>query len=270
MKPFAVAIAPTGARRTKQDHPAMPVSVQEIAAEAKRCVAAGATVLHLHVRDGQGQHTLATEAYRTATQAVRKAVGDKIIVQATTEAVGRYTPAEQMALVRELRPEAVSIAVKEMVPEKEPQPEAATFYAWTARERIAVQHILYSAEEAVRFRGLVARGVMGEKHPHVLFVLGRYHKSQQSEPIELLPFLANWPADWPWSVCAFGALEARCMATACALGGHARVGFENNFHKPDGSTAVSNADLVANLAVMAPTMGRTVATIDEARRIYGV
>jgi 3-keto-5-aminohexanoate cleavage enzyme len=58
MTPLVVIVAPTGARRSKADHAGLPITPDEIAAEAARCCAAGATVLHLHVRDEDGAHTL--------------------------------------------------------------------------------------------------------------------------------------------------------------------------------------------------------------------
>ena len=64
--PFVVMCAPNGARRTKDDHPALPLTPAEIAAEAERCADAGAALLHLHVRDTAGRHSLSPELYREA------------------------------------------------------------------------------------------------------------------------------------------------------------------------------------------------------------
>src|SRR5690554_6718411 len=97
--PFAIAVAPNGARRTKADHPRLPMLPDELARDAAEARAAGAAMIHLHVRDAEGKHSLDLGLYREAIAAVRDAVGDRLVVQATTEAVGRYTPREQMALV---------------------------------------------------------------------------------------------------------------------------------------------------------------------------
>lgn len=69
----------------------------------------------------------------------------------------------------------------------------------------------------------------------------------------------------PWFVCAFGGFEARCALIAISLGGHARVGFENNLHRPDGSLAESNAELVKVVAKGAALVGRTLADGAAAR-----
>ena len=103
MTPLLVMVAPNGARRTKADHPNLPITPPEIAREAELCRAAGATVLHLHVRAPDGRHSLDPDLYRAAVDAVRAALGARMVIQMTTEAVGRYSPAEQMAAVREVR-----------------------------------------------------------------------------------------------------------------------------------------------------------------------
>ena len=83
-EPLVVAVAPNGARKSQQDHPALPITPEEIAREAAACAEAGAAMLHLHVRDAQGRHSLDVEAYRTAIAAVRRAVGQRMILQVTT------------------------------------------------------------------------------------------------------------------------------------------------------------------------------------------
>jgi uncharacterized protein (DUF849 family) len=111
MNPLVVMVAPNGARRTKADHVKVPITPAEIARDAASCAEAGASVLHVHVRAADGRHSLNPDLYRAAIEAVRAALGERLVIQITTEAVGRYTPAEQMRVVRELRPEAVSLAL---------------------------------------------------------------------------------------------------------------------------------------------------------------
>lgn len=266
--PLAIAVAINGARRTKADHPGLPMTVLEIAREAALCAEAGAAMLHLHVRDGEGRHSLDADLYRAATDAVRREAGPAIIVQASTEAVGQYSPAQQMSLVRALRPEAVSLALAEIVPDGTAEAEAAPFYREVVEAGTGVQHILYSVSDVLRLRDCSTRGIIPEPRPHALFVLGRYTAGQQSDPFDLLPFLQAWPRDWPWSVCAFGQAEIAAIALAVGLGGHARVGFENSIVRPDGTAASSNLDAVSAVATLARTLGRSVASPDEARTIY--
>ena len=266
-QPLTICIAPNGARRTKADHPALPLTAEEVAADAAACLAAGARAIHLHVRDDEGRHALDADRYRRAIAAIRERVGDEMVVQVTTEAVGRYRPADQMALVRELRPEAVSIAIGEIIPDASAESAARDFFTWVTGEGIGVQYVIYSAEQAEQLVALSQRGTVGSA-PHALFVLGRYAVDLESDPRDLLPFVRVWPAEWPWTMCAFGRAEARCAAQTIALEGHVRVGFENNLFLPDGSKAERNDQLVANAATLAAASGRRVASIGEARRLY--
>ena len=224
-------------------------------------------MIHLHVRDREGRHSLDVEAYRAAIAAIRGAVGEDMVIQVTSEAVGLYSPAEQMAMVRELRPEAVSLAVRELLLDASAEEDAAAFFAWLRREGIAAQFIVYSDDDLRRFVDLKARGVVPGSRQVLLYVLGRYTKGQVSEPADLLPFLAAGGLDFTWGLCAFGQRETACAVAAAALGGHPRVGFENNLHLPDGGVAPDNAALVAAVAAGTRAIGRPLADADQARAL---
>jgi len=271
--PLILAVAPNGARKTQADHPAVPISPAEIAATAAAARAAGAAMIHLHVRDADLKHSLDVGAYREATAAVREAVGEEMIIQVTSEAVGLFTPEQQMAMVRELRPEAVSLAIRELVPEGGEE-AAREFLAWTVGAGILPQYILYAAEDVARFGRLQAEGVIPPGPAFLLFVLGRYTAGQRSVPNDLLAFLSEmeaWPeaSRLPWAICAFGPKETACVTAAATLGGHARVGFENNLFLPDGREARDNAELVAASAAAAAAIGRPLADAATARRLMG-
>jgi uncharacterized protein (DUF849 family) len=263
--PFIVAVAPNGARRTKADHPALPMTADEIARDAAACHAAGAAMIHLHIRDKAGKHLLDAEAFRAVTAAIRREAGPDLIVQITTESVGIYLPGYQMAMVRDARPEACSVAIREIVPGPPAERDAAQFFAWMAKEGVTPQFILYTADEVRRFADLRARGVIPAAAPFVLYVLGRYSKDQASDPLDLAPFLAAAPRDWHWAVCAFGAKEGTVALTAAVLGGHSRVGFENNLLLGDGRVAPGNAALVEQARRHAAAIGRRAADGAAAR-----
>lgn len=192
--PLSIAVAPNGARKTHADHPALPITPDELAACARQCVDAGAAMLHLHVRRPDGTHSLEPDDYRPAIARVKQAVGDALVIQVTTEAVGIYGPAQQMASVRALQPEAMSAALRELVPDAAHEAEAARFFAELAAARTAIQYILYSDDDVVCYRDLRARGILPDTPHWVLFVLGRYSAGQRSEPADLLPFLRAWAA----------------------------------------------------------------------------
>ena len=266
--PLVIAVAPNGARKTKKDHPALPIEPRELAIEAASCVEMGAAMIHLHVRDASGGHSLDAGGYKAAIDAIRADVGQRIIIQVTSEAVGLYRPEEQMAMVREVRPEAVSLAIRELCPPGCDETEVAKFFAWISSERIMPQYIMFSAAEVEQFLSLQSRGIVPDERPFVLFVLGRYTKDQQSSPRDLLPFLgASGAVPMEWSVRAFGAEEARCALAAVALDGHCRVGFENNTLLADGTIAPNNSAIVAQVHDAAMLMHRPIADADTARAL---
>jgi len=265
-----ITVAPNGARKNQADHAALPLSPQEIAECAQQCLEAGAAMIHLHVRNDDLGHSLEVERYRLAIAAIRRRVGSQIIVQVTTEAVGIYTAAQQIQMVRELKPEAVSIAIRELCPEDGDEKLAENFFHWLFEENIAPQYILYSAEDVSRFRVLRKRGVIPATHKTVLFVLGRYSESGNSSPRDLLPMLAASGDDLIWSVCAFGDAESICMLTAAGLGGHCRVGFENNMALASGDIAPDNGALVGQLADNVSLLGRRIMSANEARELLGI
>jgi len=263
-----IMVAPNGARRGKADHPDLPMTAPELARTAARCREAGAAAIHLHVRDSAGVHSLDAGLYREVIEAVDAATGGDMVVQITTEAVGRYRPGEQMALVKALRPGFVSMAVRELIAGAEGEPEAARFFAWMRRECLVPQFILYDAADVHRLDDLIRRGVIPAANPFVLYVLGRYSSDQTSEPADLDPFLeAAGTQSWPWMVCAFGPRETACMARGFESGGHGRVGFENNLYRPDGTLAPDNAALVTAAADAAQARGHTLMTPDELRAL---
>lgn len=269
--PLIVTVAPNGAYKRASDHPAVPLTAAALAAEARACLDAGAAMMHMHVRDAEGRHSLDVQTYRDALAAVRQAVGDALLVQVTSEAAGVYQAAEQMAMVRALRPEAVSVGLREVAVPEIADSELAAFFAWLARERVLTQVILYDAADVRRWQRMRERGMVPPGAWSVLYVLGRYSAGQVSSPHDLLPFLqaAEGGDALPWAICAFGREENACVTAAAAFGGHVRVGFENNLLLRDGSRAPGNHALVAQAVQGGLTLGRPIADAADARRIYG-
>lgn len=263
--PVMIAVAPNGARKTKQDHSSLPITARELANTAAACLHAGACMIHLHVRDASQGHSLDSSRYKDAIKTIRDRVGADLIIQITTEAVSIYGPEQQMQVVREVRPEAVSLAIKELCPPGGDEKIVANFFAWLSKESIAPQYILYSVEEIRRFYDLKTRGIIPAEHNTILLVLGRYTENQQSEVNDLPPLLAAVNSESCWWLCAFGATESDCMRTAMGLGGHCRIGFENNLLLPDGNPASANEAMVALCADNCRQLGRRPASPAEAR-----
>jgi len=269
-QPLVVMAAPNGARLSKAGHPAVPLTSEEIADCAAELSAVGVSVLHLHVRDAKGGHVLDAERYIAVIDAIRERTGDRLVIQVTTEAMGRYDRGQQMALLRGLRPEAASLALRELCPDAAAEPEAGEFFHELIETGTWPQYILYTPAEAARFERLRQAGFFGTYSPFVLFVLGRYSDSMQGNPDELDALLATFEAgSFPWAVCCFGPTEAEAVMRAARLGGHVRIGFENNRTLPDGTQAGDNAQLVVaelQLVEQSGVSNRPLASADWVRR----
>jgi uncharacterized protein (DUF849 family) len=269
-QPTIIMAAPNGARKQKSDHPALPITIAETVAAAKACFDAGASILHAHVRDENGAHVLDAGRYISLLDAMRNAVPE-MLVQITTEAVGRYSPQEQADVVFAVKPDFVSVGFGEMMGDASADAvaHARDFYHQAHAENIHVQHILYSPEHLASFKMAMADGILPsglDDGLHVLLVLGRYTANFQSDPDDLQQFIKVGLSDFAsWSVCAFGYREFDAMQAAIAAGGHCRVGFENNLHLKDGTSAPDNAALVRQLA-----QSCTPATHAETLAFFGV
>ncbi len=265
--PVVIAVAPNGARKSKADHRMLPITAPELAQCAQDCLAAGASMLHLHVRDAEGRHSLDPAHYEAGIAAIRERVGDALVLQVTTEAAGRYSPEQQMACADALRADAISLAIRELFAPGVDEARVGGFLERLAARGALVQYIVYSPADVARCVALHAQGRIPQRAPQLLFVLGSYAEKRSGTPAELVPMLGALPPGWRWSACAFGPLELRCAVAAAVLGGNVRVGFENNIELPSGATAADNAALVrCTVEALAP-LGLRPATRAEAIRL---
>ena len=263
--PLILTVAPNGAYKTQAQHPAVPMTPASLAATARACLDVGVSMLHMHVRKADGSHSLEADDYLAATAAVRRAVGQDIVIQITTEAAQLYAPPAQMAVVRAVQPEAVSVGLRELRGPAVSEATLGAFFQWLVEADIMTQVILYDEADVRDWNALRQRGVIPPGQWFLLFVLGRYSAGQTSAPTDLLPFLALHDGAYPWAMCAFGAQEHACAIAAAALGGHARVGFENNLLLRDGSTAPHNAALARQVVEGARALNRPLASADQIR-----
>jgi len=242
-KPF-IMVAPNGARRGKVDHPALPIEIDEIIAEAEACRKAGADALHLHVRDRGGRHSLDPGLYREALQGLAERVPD-LAVQITTESAGIFDVSDQLRAIDEVKPRAASISVREIARDPTLAPRV---YRTCADLGVAVQHIVYERTDWLQLNAWQDDGVVQPGQDDVIFVLGQYAPPRAAD-IEDFELISKFKprADGRAMVCAFGRIEQRVLCAAAKHGFDLRIGFENNTQKPDCTPAVSNAANVAGL-----------------------
>lgn len=167
--------------------------------------------------------------------------------------------------MREVKPEAASLALRELVPDASEEAAFADLLGWMKQAGVVPQIILYDAADALRLAEFRKRGLVPFERLPLLFVLGRYTAGQVSSPSDLLPFVTPHLPEDHWSVCAFGAQEIACVTTSALLGGNIRVGFENNEQLPNGSRAAGNEDLVAAARDAISAVGLRLASADDLR-----
>lgn len=248
---FDLMVAPNGARLMPSDHASIPITVSDIMDTAVACEQAGATSIHVHVRDSQGRHSLDQSLYAEATEGIQSRTS--LQIQISTEAAGVFDVSAQQECLEQVMTRDASVSLREL--ERESDRMGAIYK--TAYDRgIDVQHILYSADEVTRLLTYYEDGQIPEGSRRAIFVLGRYNSDQQSASTDLLPFLdAMGSGALTWSVCAFGQAEQDCLMAALDNGGNARIGFENNRLAPDGSVFPNNAASVASFVERAAAAG---------------
>lgn len=168
-----IMVAPNGARRGKADHPALPITDDELVDTTRACIAAGADGVHLHLRDGNGKHLLDAARYRFLLERLEAEVPGAYL-QVTSEAAGIYDAPAQRAMMRALKPRYVSVALREMVRQPADWPAARDFYHWAADAGVEIQHILYSPQEVQGFVIALDHGRIPGRHHLVQLVRGTY------------------------------------------------------------------------------------------------
>lgn len=269
--PVFVMVAPNGARRSKSDHPALPVSRDELVTTAAQCHRAGAAAIHLHIRDDLGRHCLDVTRYAGVADAVSAALPD-MAVQVTTESASIYNVDAQERVIGDLRPAYASVSIAEIVQDGEERAVGIVRRAFEAGT--AVQFILYSGDDIRLLSRLRRRLFNTDREPSTLLVAGRYRVVDHATPDMVRVLYGTLSAEGlagegRWMVCAFGRGEMACLRAAMELGGHARVGFENAIVDSDGRPAVDNAQRVADVVAIAKALGRPLMTARSAPLILG-
>ncbi|WFF73726.1 3-keto-5-aminohexanoate cleavage protein [Proteiniclasticum sp. QWL-01] len=270
MEKLIITAAICGAEVTKAQNPAVPYTVAEIQREAKSAYDAGASIIHLHVRRDDGTPTQDKARFEQCIQAIREVCPDAIIQPSTGGAVG-------MSDLERLQPTEI------------PGIEMATLDCGTLN--FGGDEIFINTENTIKNFGkiLIERGIKPEievfdkgmvdyairfakqgyiKQPmHFDFVLG----VQMTATARDLAFLVDSiPAGSTWTVAGVGRSEFPMAALGIVMGGHVRVGFEDNVFMAKGVPAQSNGELVSRVVRIAQELGREIATPREARRILGL
>jgi len=270
-----ITVAPTGSIPSREDTPYLPVTADEVAEETRRSCDAGASVVHLHARDPEtGKPTSDTEVFRAYLEAIRERC--PIITQITTGG-GAVTlglsPQERLKAVEELLPDSASLNAGSMNFGRKLFPNTPDVMEAFAKR---MSELGVKPEFEIYDTGMVAQikhWIIGPglaKPPYrcslVMGVMGGIPPTVAN----LAMLVGQLPEESVWQVIGIGRHQLSLGAAALACGGGMRVGFEDNIYIKRGELAKSNAELVERAAAIVEALGKSVATVDEARQILGI
>lgn len=288
-KKTIITCAVTGNLTRPDQHPGLPITPPQIARAALDAAAAGAAIVHLHVRDPQtGKGSMDLALYEELVGLIRVENRD-VILNLTTGEGGRFVPSvDEPRIAAEgstlCRPEMRVAHVETL------KPEICTLdfnTMWSGQAavinsprnvRIMADHIyaagvkpeieLFDTGDLHMAKHFLDEGIL--KGPLMLqIVLGiRYGAVANSETLQY--FVSQLPKDCVWAAFGIGRHEFPMVAQSWLLGGHVRVGMEDNLHIRKGELCRDNAQLVAKAAHIIDQLGGEVASADEARVILGL
>ena len=275
----------SGVVANREQCPAIPYTPEEYAAEARRAVEEGASMIHIHARTPDGLPSFEIEDFRAITQAIQSEVDD-VIINYSTGAIG--VPIEKrVEYLRELRPDVAALNMGSM-----------NYAKYSKRRKDFVINAVFENSFDTIKTFLTAMVELGIRPEHECFDSGHLANLDPfldmgllKEPLQIscvmgvnggirptaknLAHMASevpGGADGPnnWGVIGISRDQWMLIAAALSLGGNVRAGLEDNFYLPNGEMARSNGDLIAQARKMAEDVGRRPATVAEARELLGV
>jgi len=266
---LVLTAAIVGAELTRAQTPHLPITPQEVADEAARCREAGAAVIHLHVRNPDGSNTQSAERFAEVIAAVRTKC-DCVIQPSTGGAVGmsideRSGPLACKPEMATLNCGSINFGDDVFVNSR---PEIRGLAAKIRASGAIPELECYEVGHVEEALSLAAEGVIG-KPLHFQFVLGvKGAIPAREDVVQYLRTLV--PADATWAVAATGRMQQPMTELAMRLGGHARVGLEDNIYLGKGVLSEGSAPLVARAAAYARSIGRTPVEPKRARELLGI
>lgn len=271
MAKVIITAATTGAFPTKKNNPNVPLTPREIADDVYACWQAGAAVAHLHMRDDEGLGTMNKEKFRETVELIRGKCD--IILNLTTSGDLNATDETRMAHLIELKPEMASYDAGTMN-----WGHTGVFMntpPFLEKLGTVMQELNVKPEIEIFDAGMVYNSLYYLKKNvlkaplHFQFVLGA--PGGTAATVENLVYLKSLiPQDSTWSAFGIGAGHLPILFATLGLGGHVRVGMEDNVMYAKNRLAASNAEFVERAARLIKEANQEVASPDEARQILSL
>ncbi len=269
MSKAIITVAPVGAETTRDDNPNLPLSPQEIADDVHAAWEAGASIAHLHVRDERGGPTQDPEVFRAVIDGIRERC-DVIIQVSCGGGVGM--DAKERAAPLSLDPEMATLTTGSVNFGEDvfsnPYPLVVEFAKMMKERGVRPEIEIFDTGMLATAHVLLKKGFV-EMPLHFDLVLG-VPGGIPATAKSLAYLVEELPEGATWTVAGVGRHELPMAMIALAMGGHVRVGFEDNVFFEKGRLATGNAELVARVARLSRELGRGVATPKEARETLGL
>lgn len=270
MSKIIITAAVTGAWPKKEQNPHVPMTPQEIAEDVYKCYLAGASIAHLHMRDDEGNGTMDKGKFEETVNLIRQKCD--IVINCTTSGDLNATDETRQAHLKSLKPEMASYDCGSMNWMHSGlfinHPKFLEELGYTMQEcNVKPEIEIFDAGMVYNSLHYLKKGVL--KGPlHYQFVLGA--AGGTAATVENLVYLKSLiPVGSTWSAFGIGKGHVPIMLTAIAMGGHVRVGLEDNLYYRPGVLA-TNEQLVSRAANIIRESGNEVASYDDAREILGL
>ncbi|HEV2727123.1 MAG TPA: 3-keto-5-aminohexanoate cleavage protein [Solirubrobacterales bacterium] len=283
--PVVITCSISGAVANRDQCPAIPYTPEEYAAEARRAVDEGCSMIHIHARTPDGTPSYEIEDFRAITEAILAEVGD-VIVNYSTGAIG--IPIEKrIEYLRELRPDVAALNMSSM-----------NYAKYSRRRKDFVFKAVFENSFDTIIEFLTAMRELGIKPEHECFDSGHVANLDPlidmgllEPPLQIslvmgvtggirptprnVTLMSDQIPGGPeglnqWQVIGISRDQWKLLASSLVLGGNVRAGVEDNLYLPNGEMCRSNGDLIAKARQMAEDVGRRPASVAEARELLGV
>ena len=267
-----ITVAPTGAETAKSDAPRLPVTLEELVAEAKACEAAGAALIHVHIRDAQARPSLDPVALAETVAALREQTS--LVVQLSTGG-SVHDPLERRLAVLDAAPDSCSLTCGSVNFGDDvflnPFPFMLELYRKAQAEQVVPEFELFVLGQVAAVRRLIDTcGLPFGEKVHCDFVLG-VPGGMPGTPQALLAGVAALPPEvTSWSATGIGRSHLPVLAAALSLGGHLRVGMEDTLTYARGRAVTGNAELVERAGRIATELARPPMSTASARELLGI
>ena len=272
MEKLIITAAICGAEVSKENNPAIPYTVREIGIEAEKAFLAGASIIHLHVREDDGTPTQSKQRFKTCIEEIRNRVQEVIIMPSTGGAIG-MTDQERLQPIYLENIEMASLDMGTMNfggSEIFVNTEATIInFAKEMRKRdIKPELECFDKGMIDTALRLNKKGIIDSPmHFNLVFgVRGGINATVR----DLIYLIDSLPSDATYTITGIGQYQMPMAALSISLGGHVRVGLEDNIYISKGVLAESNAQLVDKIVQIANEMGRQIASPYDTRKILGL